>query len=95
MLPLAQASGLAKPPVELYQSFYDREWRSSLITELRILGGGPSCKAFSGAGKQQFLDDGRANGFRDTAECVKRFLPDVTLLEITKEFITDDWDHGK
>ena len=44
---------LAKPPVELYQSFYDREWRGSLITELRILGGGPSCKAFSGAGKQQ------------------------------------------
>ena len=39
-----------------------------LTTELRILGGGPSCKAYSGAGKQQFHDDGRANGFRDTAE---------------------------
>ena len=68
-------------------------WCTKEKKEIDIVAGGPSCKSFSIAGKQDW-DNPRANCAPNTAAVVDILRPKMVLMEITVEFLTNNDKHG-
>jgi site-specific DNA-cytosine methylase len=99
--PVSSMTFRAKFPNALHASEYDDlqgfkpfvDKCTEMRREVDLVAGGPSCKSFSVAGKQDWSNP-RALCASDSALVVNILKPKAVLLEITVELLTKDSEHG-